>query len=83
MEHCRIERARAKREIREFLDAEVRQTRVILVSYRLKADESATLVEALCKHPQSSVDLMMRFKFDSEKPQPSRERNSSPTLPGA
>jgi len=82
-EHYVSERAREQREVRDIPSAEAAELTTILASYGLTAEESAPIVKALRKRPESWVDFMMRFELGIERPEPRRALRSALTIAGA
>jgi VIT1/CCC1 family predicted Fe2+/Mn2+ transporter len=82
-EHYASEYLREEQEVKEKTEAEKTEVRDIFISYGLTEEESAPLVEALSKRPQSWVDFMMRFELNLEEPNPKRALTSALTIAGA
>jgi|SRR5579863_1631990 len=79
-EHYESERKREQLETRQMPAAEKAEVREILTSYGLTPEESAPLVEALSKRPDSWIDFMMRFELGLEQPDPKRALTSALTI---
>jgi VIT1/CCC1 family predicted Fe2+/Mn2+ transporter len=79
-EHYAKEREREKREVKEIPEEEMREVAQVFHSYGLTNAESAPVVAALAKHPQTWVDFMMRFELGLEKPDPKRALTSALTI---
>jgi vacuolar iron transporter family protein len=82
-EHYANEYRREEREIVEKTDAERQEVSEILVSYGLKPEEAAPIVDALSRRPKAWVDFMMRFELALEPPDPKRALASGLTIAGA
>jgi VIT1/CCC1 family predicted Fe2+/Mn2+ transporter len=83
VEHYVSERAREQREVKEIPADELAETTAIFESYGLTADESATVVGALSRRPETWVDFMMRFELGLEKPDAGRAARSALTIAGS
>jgi len=81
-EHYASERVREQQEIKEIPEAEAKEVTEIFQSYGLTSQESASVVTALQRKPQSWVDFMMRFELGLEKPEPKRAVTSALTIAG-
>ncbi len=82
-EHYAAERAREQLEVSEKPAQERAEVTEVFRAYGLTAEESAPVVEALCKRPESWIDFMMRFELGLEKPDPKRAPTSALTIGGA
>jgi VIT1/CCC1 family predicted Fe2+/Mn2+ transporter len=82
-EHYESERKREHREIVDVPDVEAQEIVDIFRDYGLTPEESAPIVAALQKRPESYVDFMMRFELGLEAPDPKRARTSALTIAGA
>lgn len=82
-EHYESERAREEKEAQEFPEKEVGEVDEILQTYGLNPEESAIMVTALQRNPQSWVDFMMRFELGLEEPNPKRALISASTIAGS
>jgi VIT1/CCC1 family predicted Fe2+/Mn2+ transporter len=79
-EHYASERLREEREVHEIPGVEAAEVTQVFRSYGLSDQESAPVVEALCRRPQAWVDFMMRFELGLEKPDPRRALTSALTI---
>jgi len=79
-EHYKSERLREHREVRERPETEAAEVSEVFESYGLTPEESAPVVEALCRKPEAWVDFMMRFELGLEKPDPQRALVSAATI---
>ena len=82
-EHYASERAREQREVKEIPADEVAETTAIFESYGLTPEESALVVRALSRRPDTWVDFMMRFELGLERPDARRAAQSALTIAGA
>ena len=82
-EHYAAERAREQLEVSERPAQETAEVMEVFRSYGLTDEESAPVVQALCKRPEAWVDFMMRFELGLEKPDPKRALTSALTIGGA
>ncbi len=82
-EHYAAERLREQLEVSERPAQETAEVMEVFQSYGLSAEESAPVVEALCKRPDAWIDFMMRFELGLEKPEPKRALMSALTIGGA
>ena len=82
-EHYSSEREREVREVAEIPHEEMREVAEVFQSYGLTEAETAPIVEALRKRPQSWIDFMMRFELGLEKPDPRRALVSAVTIAAA
>lgn len=83
VEHYASERLREQLEVSEKPAQETAEVMEVFQSYGLTAEESAPVVEALCKRPDAWIDFMMRFELGLEKPEPKRALMSALTIGGA
>jgi VIT1/CCC1 family predicted Fe2+/Mn2+ transporter len=83
VEHYASERVREQREVKEIPADEVAETTAIFESYGLTPDESATVVRALSRRPETWVDFMMRFELGLERPDARRAARSAVTIAGS
>lgn len=79
-EHYASERRREEREITAMTEAEKGEVLDIFTTYGLTAEQSAPLVEALSKQPETWVNFMMRFELGLEEPDPKRALTSALTI---
>lgn len=79
-EHYQSERLREHREVRDRPEIEAAEVSEVFESYGLSPEESAPVVEALCRRPEAWVDFMMRFELGLEKPDPQRALVSASTI---
>ena len=82
-EHYASERRREEAEVRSVPDVEAREVEQIFEGYGITPEESAPVVLALKKRPESWVDFMMRFELGLEKPDPRRALISAATIGGS
>lgn len=82
-EHYAAERIREQLEVSEKPAQETAEVMEVFRSYGLTAEESAPVVDALCKRPEAWIDFMMRFELGLEKPDPKRALMSAMTIGGA
>ena len=82
-EHYVAERLREQLEVSEKPAQEANEVMEVFRSYGLTEEESAPVVEALCKRPEAWIDFMMRFELGLEKPDPKRALTSALTIAGA
>ena len=82
-EHYQSERRREASEVIEKPEVEQAEVREIFQSYGLTEHESAPLVRALQRNPETWVDFMMRFELGLERPQPRRALSSAFTIASA
>ena len=82
-EHYAAERAREQLEVSEKPAQETAEVMEVFRSYGLTDEESAPVVQALCKRPEAWIDFMMRFELGLEKPDPKRALTSALTIGGA
>jgi len=82
-EHYHSERAREEREVEHVPELEAHGVAEILESYSLTADQSATIVSAMCQRREAWIDFMMRFELGLETPDPKRAVTSALTIAGA
>lgn len=82
-EHYAAERLREQLEVSEKPAQETEEVMEVFQSYGLTVEESAPVVEALCKRPDAWIDFMMRFELGLEKPEPKRALMSALTIGGA
>ncbi|MBI2903163.1 MAG: VIT1/CCC1 transporter family protein [Candidatus Methylomirabilis oxyfera] len=82
-EHYAAERAREQLEVSERPAQETAEVMEVFRSYGLTDEESAPVVQALCKRPEAWIDFMMRFELGLEKPDPRRALTSALTIGGA
>ena len=82
-EHYASERLREQLEVSEKPAQERTEVMEVFRSYGLTEEESAPVVEALSKRPESWIDFMMRFELGLEKPNPKRALMSALTIAGA
>lgn len=82
-EHYASERRREETEVKSVPEVERREVEQIFETYGLNPDESAPVIAALAKRPQSWVDFMMRFELGLEKPDPRRALVSAATIGGS
>jgi VIT1/CCC1 family predicted Fe2+/Mn2+ transporter len=82
-EHYASERLREQLEVSEKPAQETAEVMEVFQSYGLTAEESAPVVEALCKRPDAWIDFMMRFELGLEKPEPKRALMSALTIGSA
>lgn len=82
-EHYAAERIREQLEVSEKPAQETAEVMEVFRSYGLTVEESAPVVEALCKRPEAWIDFMMRFELGLEKPDPKRALMSALTIAGA
>ena len=74
---------REQLEVSEKPAQETAEVMEVFQSYGLTVEESAPVVEALCKRPDAWIDFMMRFELGLEKPEPKRALMSALTIGGA
>ncbi len=79
-EHYASERRREEREVSEIPGVERAEVSQVFHAYGLSEEESAPVVEALCRRPQAWIDFMMRFELGLEKPDPARALTSASTI---
>jgi vacuolar iron transporter family protein len=79
-EHYASERLREQMEVRTVPEVETEEVSRVLQAYGLSAEESAPVVQALCRRPEAWVDFMMRFELGLEKPEPKRALTSALTI---
>ncbi len=82
-EHYAAERVREQLEVSEKPAQESAEVMEVFRSYGLTDEESAPVVESLCKRPEAWVDFMMRFELGLERPDPKRALTSALTIAGA
>jgi VIT1/CCC1 family predicted Fe2+/Mn2+ transporter len=82
-EHYESEREREQLEVSERPAQETTEVMEVFRSYGLTEEESAPVVDALCRRPEAWVDFMMRFELGLEKPDPRRALTSALTIAGA
>ena len=82
-EHYASEKLREQQEVRTVPELERSEIERIFESYGLEPAESAPVVEALRRRPETWVDFMMRFELGLEKPDPRRALTSALTIAGA
>ena len=82
-EHYAAERAREQLEVSEKPAQEISEVMEVFRAYGLTDEESAPVVQALCKRPEAWIDFMMRFELGLEKPDPKRALTSALTIGGA
>lgn len=82
-EHYASEHTRETDEVRTVPDIEADEVRQVFAGYGLAPQESAPVIEALRRRPESWVDFMMRFELGLEKPVPARALISALTIAGA
>ena len=82
-EHYASERLREQMEVSERPAQESAEVMEVFQSYGLTEEESAPVVEALCRRPEAWIDFMMRFELGLEKPDPKRALMSALTIAGA
>ena len=82
-EHYAAERAREQLEVSEKPAQETAEVMEVFRFYGLTDEESAPVVQALCKRPEAWIDFMMRFELGLEKPDPKRAFTSALTIGGA
>ena len=82
-EHYAAERLREQLEVSERPAQETAEVMEVFQSYGLTAEESAPVVEALCKRPDAWIDFMMRVELGLEKPEPKRALMSALTIGAA
>ncbi len=79
-EHYASEQLREQMEVRAVPEVETEEVSRVLQAYGLSAEESAPVVQALCRRPEAWVDFMMRFELGLEKPEPKRALTSALTI---
>ncbi len=79
-EHYASEQLREQMEVRTLPEVEAEEVSRVLQAYGLSAEESAPVVQALCRRPEAWVDFMMRFELGLEKPEPKRALTSALTI---
>jgi vacuolar iron transporter family protein len=79
-DHYYHERAREEKEIVDRLDDERAEVLHILDSYGLTRENSAHILTAFEKNPQTWIDWMMRFELGLEEPDPKRAPISALTI---
>jgi len=82
-EHYAAERAREQLEVSERPAQETVEVMEVFRAYGVTDEESAPVVQALCKRPEAWIDFMMRFELGLEKPDPKRAFTSALTIGGA
>ena len=82
-EHYDQERLREQREVKEIPEEEMAEVSRVFQAYGLTQQESAPVVQALCRRPEAWVDFMMRFELGLEEPDPRRALTSAATIAGA
>jgi vacuolar iron transporter family protein len=82
-EHYESERFREQREVVEKAETEAAEVTEVFLAYGVSAEESKSVVDALCARPEAWVDFMMRFELGLEKPDPKRALSSAATIAGA
>jgi VIT1/CCC1 family predicted Fe2+/Mn2+ transporter len=82
-EHYASERTREEQEVVAVPEVEAHEVEQIFASFGLTAQESAPVVEAICRRPERWVDLMMRMELGLEQPDPKRALTSALTIGGA
>ena len=82
-EHYAAERTREQLEVSEKPAQETVEVMEVFRAYGLTDEESASVVQALCKRPEAWIDFMMRFELGLEKPDPTRALTSALTIGGA
>jgi VIT1/CCC1 family predicted Fe2+/Mn2+ transporter len=79
-EHFEQEKAREEQEVKEIPDEEKAEIRRLFEGYGITAEQSAPVVDALSRNPESWVDFMMRFELGLEVPDPRRALTSAITI---
>lgn len=82
-EHYAGERLREAQEVRDIPEREAQEVAEVLQQYGLTGEESAPVVAALRKNPDTWIDFMMRFELGLEEPHPGRAMKSAATIGGA
>ena len=82
-EHYAGERRREAQEVRDIPEREAQEVAEVLQQYGLTGEESAPVVAALRKNPDTWIDFMMRFELGLEEPHPGRAMKSAATIGGA
>jgi vacuolar iron transporter family protein len=82
-EHYEIERRREQDEIVKIPQAERAETKDILLTYGVTAEQAESIVDSLAGRSEAWVDFMMRFELGLEAPDPKRALTSALTIAGA
>ncbi|CAI2176976.1 6494_t:CDS:2, partial [Funneliformis geosporum] len=80
--HYWAERKEEEFEVRYYLESEIQETigkfiHDIMQPYELDSQSLAPLFEKLSNNPEKFVDFIMKFKFNLEKPDPTRSLQSA------
>lgn len=82
-EHYATEEQRERREVEEFRDHEIKETKDILRGYGLEGQALDRVVEAIASDKERWVNFLMRFELGLERPDPKRAPTSALTIGGS